>query len=527
MTTGFSWLTLVLLVPILGAVAILCTPRREAWLIKTFALIAALATGFLVLGLLLNYSQAAATGSPISFKYAENVQWLPQIGASYRLGLDGLSAWFLALNAVVFLLGVVVALVRGVDRPKLFFGLLILTEAATAGVILSTDLLLFYLFWEGMLLPLYFLLSSFGNEKRQRATVKFIGYTVAWYLLMLLAIIYLHTQAGGSFSYDAIAARQTTGQSIITVPGFGWKLLTPDQFAFLAFALAFAIKVPLVPFHTWLPDLYESLPASGLTFFAGIVSKLGIYGFIRYAMTLFPKEMHDFQGLLLALALLSILYGAFMALQEVDIKRIVAYSSISHLGFISLGVFALTVIGLHGAILQVINHGIIIAALFIIMELIEVRTGTRDRSLMSGLEKAMPWMYFLFMITALAALGMPGLNGFAGEFMIMLGAFEASWVLAVIAGIGVVLAGWYMLRLHQGLMHDPLHKGTKEGMTDLRLRERWVLIPLCAAMVALGLFPNIVGQLDQGSVQQYMAASHTQPASAITQPTPLTHEVHA
>ncbi len=241
-----------------------------------------------------------------------------------------------------------------------------------------------------------------------------------------------------------------------------------------------------------------------LTFFAGIVSKLGAYGFIRFAITLFPGEMEKYRFVLAGLAILSIIYGALMALSERDLKRIVAYASISHLGFIALGIFSLTNNGINGAVIQMVNHGIIISALFLIVGYVEARTGTRDIGELAGLEKRMPWLYFFFLIATLASLGMPGMNSFVGEFTIMLGAFQLNWVYAVLAGGGVVLAAWYMLRLHQGLMHDP-PKPRTEGVHDLHFGEGLLLLPLAALMIFIGLYPKPITDITKGSVNTYVS----------------------
>jgi NADH-quinone oxidoreductase subunit M len=441
--------------------------------------------------------------------YEERLNWIPAIGSSYHVGIDGVSAWLLALNAGVFLLGALAVSARSTERLKFYCGLLLVVETATTGVLLSLDLLLFYLFWEGMLFPLYFLLANFGSDKRGPATLKFIVYTVAGSLLMLVAIIYLaFIQDGNVHSFDLrdLIVNLPTHQLRMVVPWVNVPTFTPAELAFMGFALAFAIKIPIVPFHTWLPDLYESQPASTLTFFAGVVSKMGAYGFIRFALTLFPEPVHFFKWLLAALAVISIIYGAMLALSERDIKRIVAYASISHLGFIALGIFTLTDTGLNGAVLQIINHGIIIAALFLIVGMVEARAGTRNLHELAGLEQRMPWLYFFFLVATLAGLGMPGMNSFVGEFTIMLGAFQLSWVYAVLAGGGVVLACWYMLRLHQGVMHNALRRGV-EAVRDLRLREGLLLTPLAALMVLLGVFPRPIGDIAKPAVTQYVGLS--------------------
>ena len=519
---NIPWLTVVLAVPVGAALLLQLIPRSATAAIKGLTVLATLATAVIVGALVANLNSTAVSPGPIGFHYTEIHGWIPAIGATYHLGLDGVSAWFLALNAAVFLLGAVLISRRSTDRLKLFCGLLLLTETMTAGVVLSVDLLLFYLFWEGMLIPLYFLLSNYGNENRGRATVKFIVYTVAGSLLMLVAIIAVGLANGRGFDLTSLlGGGQQLGTAPLVIPGVNISTFSPEQLAFIAFALAFAIKMPIVPFHTWLPDLYESAPLPVLMFFAGIVSKLGAYGFIRYGLTLFPGAINDFKWVLAAIAVLSIIYGALMALSESDIKRIVAYSSISHIGFIALGIFTLTGNGVNGAVLQVVNHGIIITALFIVAAVIEERTGTRDIHQLGGLEKRMPWFYAFFVVVTLAGMGMPGMNSFTGEFTIMLGAFQLNPAYAVLAGVGVVLACWYMLRLHQGTMHEPTQPRT-ETVRDIRVSQGLVLLPLVALMVLIGVFPKPIGDVARPSVQQYVsaAAAVPAPASALTGGTP-------
>jgi NADH-quinone oxidoreductase subunit M len=519
------WLTLILVVPAGGALLLQLVPKTQTRAIKGITILTMLAVAGIVAGVVLAFthnpdpasSQAALLSggtrpSPITFQFEEHHDWIPAIGASYHLGVDALSAWLLVLDAGVFLLGAVVVARRETARLKFYCGMLLLTFSATAGILLSIDLLLFYFFWEGMLVPLYFLLSNYGDANRGRATIKFIIYTVAGSLAMLLAIIWLYVQSSaglppsggashGTFDLQTLLLTSIPNQQPVSLLGI--STLTPQQWAFMAFALSFAIKVPLVPFHTWLPDSYASAPPQVLTFFAGIVSKLGAFGFIRYCLTLFPGPAHTYQWLFAGLAILSIIYGALMALAQTDIKRIVAYSSISHLGFVTLGIFSLNQNGINGAIIQMVNHGLIIVALFLIVGWIEQRTGTRDLREITGLNGRMPILYGFFLVVTLAGLGLPGMNTFVGEFTIMLGAFQAAPALAVLAGVGVVLACWYMLRLHQGVMHEP-PSTVAESVPDLHRREWMVLAPMVALMLAIGLYPHPFGVVSQNTVSQYV-----------------------
>ncbi len=509
------WLTVTLVAPLGAALLLQLIPRTATRLLKGFTVTATLATAILVWVLVAGMNGTAISPGPLGFHYEEAHTWIPAIGAAYHVGIDGISAWILALNAGVFLLGAVVVSSRSTERLKLFCGLLLLTETMTTGVLLSIDLLLFYLFWEGMLIPLYFMLANYGNENRGRATLKFIIYTVAGSLLMLVAIIALQFASGrGSFDLTVILGGQMSRQPLV-IPWLNISTFSPEQWAFLGFAAAFAIKMPIVPFHTWLPDLYESAPVPVLMFFAGVVSKLGAYGFLRFGLTLFPDAINTFKWLLAALAVVSIIYGALMALTNTDLKRIVAYSSISHLGFIALGIFTLNVNGVNGAVIQIVNHGIIIAALFLIVGIVEERTGTRDIRELAGLEKRMPWLYGFFLVVTLAGLGMPGMNSFVGEFTVMLGAFQLNPAYALLAGVGVVLACWYMLRLHQGLMQDPPTPRT-ENVRDIRPWQGLVLLPMAALMVLIGVFPRPLGDIASPSVQQSVAVANGSLESVIT-----------
>jgi len=511
MSTHVPWLTLVIVMPLGAAILLQLVPRESRTAIKALTVGSTAAIAVIVGLLVASIPRSTGTGAPLTLYFQEKLNWITSINATYHLGIDGLSGWLLALNAGVFLLGALAVSAKATDRLRFYCGLMLVTEAATAGVLLSIDLLLFYLFWEGMLVPLYFLLGNFGGPKRGPATVKFIVYTVAGSLLMLVAIIFIGLPAH-TFDLQSILQSTPGVETRLVIPGINLATLTTHQFLFICFALAFAIKIPIVPFHTWLPDLYESCPPATLVFFAGIVSKLGAYGFIRYGLTLFAEPVHYFKWILAALAVVSIIYGALMALSETDIKRIVAYASISHLGFIALGIFALNDNGLNGAIIQIINHGIIISALFLIVGVIELRTGTRDRREIAGLEKRMPWLYFFFLVATLASLGMPGTNSFVGEFTILLGAFQLNWLYAALAGGATILACWYMLRLHQGLMHGP-PTSRAEGVRDVGLGEGVLLAPLVALMVFIGVYPRTIGDIAKPAVAQYVAISNPAPPS--------------
>ncbi|MGC1183590.1 MAG: NADH-quinone oxidoreductase subunit M [Candidatus Dormiibacterota bacterium] len=565
-----SWpiLSVILGIPLVGVLAVVAVPTNRPRLarlvlIGTTAATLGLACVLLVAFLAVPPSSDAqlhgtADGSslksisgPVSFQFQEQVAWLhtgaslsathaafnegnnaldqagpPPINFSYHVGVDGLSVWLIALATLLFFLAAI-TLSRCQERIRGFAVLMLLSEIGVMGVLMSLDLILFYFFWEAALIPLYFIMIGWGDENRGRAALKFIIYTVAGSLFMLLAIIGVYFISGAStgvYTFDVptlIAAESfvnSSSGSVLTLFGHSFSLLNAQDWMFLAFALAFAIKVPLVPFHSWLPDAYSSGTTSFLVFFAGIVSKLGAFGFIRYDLTLFPQASHTFQPLMMSLGIISILYGALSALAQRDIKRIVAFASISHLGFIVLGIFTLNIDGINGAIIQMVNHGLIIAALFICVGAYEARFATRDIRELGGLAKPMPILAGLFLVAALAGLGMPLLNSFVGEFLILLGAFTVSPAWAVVASLGVILACWYSLRLYQGVTQGRLRlpDGQVEqsadravmrlGRLDVGAVELAVLAPLVALIIVIGVYPGPVIRFTRFSAGQYVSA---------------------
>ncbi|MHB8612131.1 MAG: complex I subunit 4 family protein, partial [Candidatus Dormibacteraceae bacterium] len=416
------------------------------------------------------------------YQYSEAVPWIPQLRVFYRLGVDGISLWLVVLNAFLTVIALLATPVstRNVNR---FVALMLAMSAGLAGVFMATDLVLFYVFWEAMLIPAYFLLWLFGEGDRPgRAALKFVLYTLVGSLLMLVGVIGEYV-ATGKQTFD-LATLATLAPS----PSIQFGL-------FFVFALAFAIKTPLFPFHSWLPDAYMAAPTPMLVTFAGVMGKAGAYGFLRIAVPLFPEPvgLWDWRWVIPVLAVGAIIWGALMAIAQRDMKMLVAYSSVSHMGFIVLGIFSYNVQGQQGAILQMVNHGIIIAALFLIVAWISDRVGTRDRSAMAGLAARMPVMSGVFIVVTLAALGLPGLNSFVGEFMTLLGAWQRAPALALFGAIGLVLAPVYMLRLFQGAMH-----GVPSGpvpKSDIHTGQLLLLAPLVLLMFVIGLDPNALTSL--------------------------------
>ena len=485
-------LTAIWLVPVVGALVMLFLPPARA---KAGALFISLAALVLTANVVLNFD-AGHQG----FQRVEQVSWISDF-AGYHLGVDGISLWLLVLNALLTCVAVA-ATNRAMPRLRVFLALLLLMEGFMAGVFLAVDLLLFYFFWEAMLIPAYFLLWLWGEGARPGwAALKFVLYTLAGSLLMLAGVIGEYVYSGArSFDLSQLAAHPPS-------PEIQFGL-------FFLFAIAFAIKIPVFPFHSWLPDAYLASPVAFLVTFAGIMGKTGAYAFIRIVLPLLPHPVNwwDWNAVMPVLAVLGIAWGALLAVTQTDLKATVAYSSISHMGFIVLGIFAFNQQGVQGAVLQMVNHGIIVPALFLFVAWIEQRTGTRDRSQLAGLSPRLPVLSAVFMIVVLAALGLPGLNSFVGEFLTLLGAWQLSPWLAVVACIGLVLAPVYMLRLFQGVMYarpgaapaapEPHGRSASHAaghaeeaaaaLPDLRAGELASVLPLVLLMFLLGLYPSLV-----------------------------------
>ena len=467
-------LTVIWLLPLIGSVLIAFMPPRFA---KWMGAVVALAA----LGVAAGVAFSFAPGFK-GYQYSEVVPWIPQLRIFYRLGVDGISLWLVVLNAFLTLIAILATPIT-TRRVNRFVALMLAMSAGLAGVFMATDLVLFYVFWEAMLIPAYFLLWLFGEGDRPgRAALKFVLYTLAGSLLMLVGVIGEYV-ATGKQTFD-LATLATLAPS----PSIQFGL-------FFVFALAFAIKTPLFPFHSWLPDAYAAAPTPMLVTFAGVMGKAGAYGFLRIAVPLFPEPVGwwDWRWVVPVLAVAAIIWGALMALAQRDMKLLVAYSSVSHMGFIVLGIFSYNVQGQQGAVLQMVNHGIIISALFLIVAWISDRTGTRDRSAMAGLAARMPVMAGVFIVVTLAALGLPGLNSFVGEFMTLLGAWQRAPALALFGAIGLVLAPVYMLRLFQGVMQGaPMGPVPK---SDIYAGQLLLLAPLVVLMFAIGLDPNVMTNL--------------------------------
>ena len=473
-------LTLIVFIPLAAALALLIINKDNAETIRNISVGGAGLTFLISLALLSRFDSSVQ-----SMQFTETLAWVPMFHINYQVGVDGISLWLVVLTAFISLIAVCFSLDRQVGFRN-FMALLLALEAGILGVFVALDMILFYVFWELMLVPTYFLIGIWGEGNRVYATTKFVLYTLVGSLLMLLGIIWLsliHFEATHQFSFDIQVLSHM-------------KIDPADQvWLFLFFLSAFAIKIPIFPLHSWLPHAYISSPIPVLLLLTGAMSKAGAYGIIRFCLPLFPDAVDKF-GLVIAFgAAAGIVYGAWIAVAQRDLKALVAYSSISHLGFIALGIFALNGEGIEGSVLQMVNHGIIASALFIIVGILEKRMNSRSLDDFRGLGKAMPLLYGMFMLITLAALGLPGLNGFVGEFLILMGVWtslllaDLSAIYVLMAGLAIVFASIYMLHMFQGAMQGKNDK-IPEGLTDINSREFGLLLPACILVVLIGLYPK-------------------------------------
>ena len=475
-------LSVILFTPLVGALLLLFVPREYDVVHRLVGNLFGV-LGFLVSLPLLRWFKPEWGG----FTFEENAEWIPSIGARYHLGIDGISLLLIMLTTFLGMIAILSSWSAIKQRQKEYYILLLLLQVGMLGVFVSLDFFLFYVFWEVMLVPMYFLIGVWGSERRLYAAIKFFLYTLAGSVVMLLAILALYFYAsvppGGTRTFDVptlLAAAQ-----LFSDPLKVWL--------FWGFFFAFAIKVPMFPFHTWLPDAHTEAPTAGSVILAGVLLKMGTYGFIRFSLPLLPSDTAmraKIIHIVIALSLIGIIYGAIVCLMQKDMKRLIAYSSVSHLGFCTLGIFALTPSGLSGSVLQQINHGISTGALFLIVGVLYERRHTRLISEFGGLATPMPNFAAIYLIISLSSLGMPLLNGFIGEFTILQGAFQVSKAWAAWGSLGVVLGAAYLLWLYQRVMFGPVTQFANQDLPDLNLREYATLVPLVILAFWIGIYPK-------------------------------------
>ena len=475
-------LTLVTFLPLLGAIILLFINGEKQERIKRVALAVAIIDFIISMPLFILFKTDTS-----EFQFVQNVPWIKEFGISYHVGIDGISLFLFLLTSFLSLI-CILASWNVKDRIKEYMIAMLILQTGMLGVFISLDLFLFYMFWELMLIPMYLLIGVWGGPRRIYATIKFFVYTMAGSVLMLIAIIFLyfmHYNATGEYTFDLLKIYN------LDIP------LGAQFWLFLAFFFAFAIKVPMFPFHTWLPDAHVEAPTAGSVILAGVLLKMGTYGFVRFSLPLFPYASHQFVPLITWLAVAGIIYGALVAMVQEDLKKLVAYSSVSHLGFVILGIFVFNVQGMEGGILQMINHGLSTGALFLIVGMLYERRHTRMIADYGGVTKKMPILAVFFMVATLSSIGLPGLNGFVGEFLVLLGTFKSNVLIAVIATTGVILSACYMLWMFQRVMFNKITNPENNKLKDINKRELALLVPITILVFWIGIYPKpILSRMD-------------------------------
>lgn len=490
-------LTIIILLPVAGALAVVgysLLPGKRESNYKWIALVVSIVEFALSLLLI------RGVGSK-DFTFVDDVLWIGSIGARYHVGVDGISLWLVLLTTLLMPIAILSSWTAIQKRQLSYYMFLLLLLSAMIGVFVSLDLLLFYLFFEASLVPMFFLIGIWGGERRIYAAIKFFIYTAVGSLLMLVGIIALY-YVYNTFDYSVILAAMQRGETLSTLRSSRFEMAI-----FGAFALAFCIKVPLFPFHTWLPDAHTEAPTAGSVILAGVLLKMGTYGLLRFNLGLFPNSARAAAPFIITLAIIGIIYGALVAMVQPDVKRLVAYSSVSHMGFVVLGLFSFTEQGMQGALYQMLNHGVSTGALFLFVGFIYERRHTRQINEFGGLATPMPWFSTLFVIASLSSIGLPFLNGFVGEFLILIGtwtssAIQHSWIATMLAGTGVIWAAVYMLWMLQRVVFGKVTKTENAQLRDLNTREIGLLVPLMALMLFMGLYPRAFLDRSQASIAE-------------------------
>ncbi len=485
----FNLLSQVIFLPLLGMLLVLLLPARLKGLIRAIVLLVAVADFVLSLGLYTAYQTHIAQPSTVDagFAFVQNIPWIEFLNVYYKVGIDGISLLLILLTTFMLPWVVIFSIGSVHEKEKGYYVCILLLQTAMLGTFAALDMFLFYVFWEAMLIPMYFLIGIWGGKHRIYAALKFFIYTMIGSVLMLAAIIYLFYQSQGTFDYELWL------QNL--------KLLPQVQLIlFAAFALSFAIKVPMFPLHTWLPDAHVEAPTAGSVILAGILLKMGTYGFVRFAMPLFPDAVAQAKPLLAILAVIGIVYGALVSMVQQDVKKLVAYSSVSHLGFVMLGLMALTQQSVQGAVYQMLSHGSSTGALLLLVGMIYDRRHTRQIADFGGIAHRMPWYTVFFLIVTFSSIALPGTNGFVGEFLILMGSYSTYPILVGISATAVIFAAIYMLWMVQRVFFGPLQNPENEKLIDINWREVLVLVPMVIMIFWMGIYPKPFFTLMDGSV---------------------------
>jgi NADH-quinone oxidoreductase subunit M len=468
MTDSFPWLSVLIFLPLAGVAVLYLAPERNA---RMIALAVASADFLLALPLWWLFDPSSNR-----MQFPEHAAWITSPPIHYHVGVDGISLPLILMTAALMPLCVLISWEAIVTRVRTFMAVLLVMEAAMLGVFAALDFVLFYVFWEAMLIPMYLLIGVWGGPNRLYAAIKFFLYTLAGSVLLLVAILVLYFYGGHTF--DVLALSQ------VTYP------VAVQQWLFFAFFAAFAVKVPMFPFHTWLPDAHVEAPTAGSVILASVLLKMGAYGFVRFSLPMLPDASRAMTPLIAALSIVAIIYGAYMALAQVDLKKLIAYSSVSHMGFVTLGLFVMNQQGIEGAVLQMVNHGITTGALFLCVGIIYERTHSRLIADNVGLAKPMPRYATFLVIFALSSLGLPGTNSFVGEFLVLVGTFLWSKAAAALASLGVILAAAYLLYMVQRIVFGVALPRELPHLRDVGMREFATLVPLAALVFWIGVYPN-------------------------------------
>ena len=487
-----SILTLITFLPVAGAALLLFMRKASTGAIRNIALCVSL--GALLFSIPL-FSKFDVSNAGMQFEHSAS--WIPSLGIQYHVGIDGISLFLVLLTTVLTPIAILSSWNSIEKRVREFYLFMLVLETGMIGVFVALDLFLFYVFWEVMLVPMYFLIGVWGGQRRIYAAVKFFLYTMVGSVLMLVAIIALYFLNGATtFDFPAILANLQSGNLVLNP--------TQQYWLFLAFFFAFAIKVPLFPLHTWLPDAHVEAPTAGSVILAGVLLKMGTYGIVRFCLPMFPEATRELTPLISLLAVVGIVYGALMAMVQIDIKKLVAYSSVSHLGFVVLGIFALNEQGLQGAMYQMLNHGISTGALFLLVGMIYDRRHTRLIDEFGGLAGPLPVFSTIFMLVTFSSIGLPMMNGFVGEFLILLGAFDTNKTFAVVATSGVILSAVYMLWMYQRVIFGEVTNPKNRNLADLDFREKLVLLPLVVLIFWMGIYSESFLRKMDTSVNQVL-----------------------
>jgi NADH-quinone oxidoreductase subunit M len=467
---GFPILTTLIFLPVAGAVLLLLIGRSQAGLIKGLALTTAIVDFLVSVPLFVNFDKSTHL-----MQFVERHEWIPSWNIAYYLGLDGISILFVLLSTLVTILCVLISWNSVKTKVKEFYIALLIMESAMIGVFCALDFFLFYIFWEAMLIPMYLLIGVWGGPNRVYAAIKFFLYTLVGSVLMLVGIIFLYFYSGNTFDILALATKS-----------YPYQL---QFWLFWAFFAAFAVKVPMFPVHTWLPDAHTEAPTAGSVILAAVLIKMGAYGFLRFSMPILPDAARAMTPVMLTLSVIAIIYGGVICLAQTDMKRLIAYSSVSHMGFVTLGIFALNTQGMEGGILQMINHGVVTGALFLSVGVIYDRTHTRQIADYGGVASAMPIYASLFIVFTLAAIGLPSTNGFVGEFLIILGGFTANQWAGLLAATGIIIGAGYMLWMYQRVFFMETNPKVA-GLPDITGREFLALLPMVVLIFWIGIYPD-------------------------------------